>query len=162
QWAPLQPRSLLQPGGLKTCAARLARGAPFFWWSGHGKGDRDRDRGWGRRRVPLFAGRDPAVAGCAVPDGYPRHSNRVPRLGGALALRTAAACPDDIAAAVSLHGGNLFTAGEDSPHRVLPDVRAQLYFGHADQDPSMPAEAIAGFEASLMDWGGAWRSEVYP
>ena len=51
---------------------------------------------------------------------------------GQFALRTAAARPDRIAAAASFHGGRLVTDDDQSPHLVLPRVKARLYFGHAD------------------------------
>jgi carboxymethylenebutenolidase len=35
-------------------------------------------------------------------------------------------------------------------------------FGHAENDNSMPAEAIAKFEAALKEWGGTFESETYP
>ena len=53
---------------------------------------------------------------------------------GAMALRIAAAKPDAIAAAASFHGGNLVTDAATSPHLVLPQVKARLYFGHATDD----------------------------
>jgi carboxymethylenebutenolidase len=80
---------------------------------------------------------------------------------GAMALRMAAASPDDIAAAASFHGGQLVTPAEDSPHRLLPQIRARLYFGHAVQDNSMTTEQIATLEAALRDWHGAFQSETY-
>lgn len=80
---------------------------------------------------------------------------------GAMALRTAAACPETVGAAASFHGGRLFTDADDSPHLVLPRVKARLYFGHADQDRSMPAEAIEGLDRALADWGGRYESELY-
>jgi carboxymethylenebutenolidase len=80
---------------------------------------------------------------------------------GAFALRIAAARSDRIAAAASFHGGRLFADAATSPHRVLPRVKARLYFGHARDDRGMPAEAIAGFENALRDWGGAFESETY-
>lgn len=61
---------------------------------------------------------------------------------GALAMRIAAARPDRIAAAASFHGGRLFTDAPTSPHLLLPRIKAELYFGHAIQDQSMPREAI--------------------
>ncbi|HKI69956.1 MAG TPA: dienelactone hydrolase family protein, partial [Verrucomicrobiae bacterium] len=61
---------------------------------------------------------------------------------GAMALRTAAVRPDKIVAAASFHGGALYTDAPTSPHLVLPQVKARLYFGHAVEDHSMPAEAI--------------------
>lgn len=80
---------------------------------------------------------------------------------GAVALRTAAVRPDDVAAAASFHGGGLWTTSADSPHLVLPRVNARLYLGHADQDPVMPAEAISALESALEDWGGRFENETY-
>ena len=80
---------------------------------------------------------------------------------GAFALRVAAACPDRIAAAASFHGGSLVTEAPTSPHLLLPRIHAQLYFGHAVNDRSMPEEAIRDLDAALEKWGGEYRSEVY-
>lgn len=80
---------------------------------------------------------------------------------GAMALRTAAARPDKIAAAASFHGGNLFTDKPTSPHLVLPQIKARLYFGHAVQDRGMPQEAIDRLNDALKNWGGKYESEVY-
>ena len=81
---------------------------------------------------------------------------------GGFALRMAAARPDAVAAIASFHGGELCTDSPDSPHHVLPQVKARLYFGHADKDVYMPAEAITQFEAALKAWGGSYESELYP
>ncbi|HEY8459379.1 MAG TPA: dienelactone hydrolase family protein [Blastocatellia bacterium] len=83
---------------------------------------------------------------------------------GAMALRAAAARPDRIAAAASFHGGRLFTDDDASPHLVLPRVRARLYFAHAVDDNSMPAEAIEKFNRALEAWsagGNVYESEIY-
>jgi carboxymethylenebutenolidase len=81
---------------------------------------------------------------------------------GQFALRVAAARPDKIAAAASFHGGGLFKDSDQSPHLVLPRAKARLYFGHAENDQGMPAEAIAKFEDALRSWGGRYESETYP
>jgi carboxymethylenebutenolidase len=82
--------------------------------------------------------------------------------GGAMALRAAAVRSSLIAAAASFHGGGLYKADNPaSPHLVLPDVSARLYFGHAVKDRSMDAEAIKGLEQALEAWGGAYESETY-
>ena len=80
---------------------------------------------------------------------------------GAVAMRVAAACPDQIQACASFHGGNLFEDSPTSPHLLLPLIRARLLFGHATQDNSMPTEAIEFFEQELDDWGGEYESETY-
>jgi carboxymethylenebutenolidase len=80
---------------------------------------------------------------------------------GQFALRVAAARPDRIGAAASFHGGGLFTDTDQSPHLVLPSVKARLYFGHAVNDRGMPPEAITKLEEALERWGGEYESETY-
>lgn len=81
---------------------------------------------------------------------------------GSVAMRTAAARPDKVAAAASFHGGHLYTKEPSSPHLLLPRIKARLLFGHAIQDQSMPEDAIKSFEQALADWGGRYESETYP
>ena len=80
---------------------------------------------------------------------------------GKMAIYAAQSRPDKIAAAASFHGGGLVTDGPDSPHLVLPAIRARLYFGHATNDRSMPEEAIEKLEGALQSWGGRYESEIY-
>lgn len=83
---------------------------------------------------------------------------------GAMAMRFAAARPDRIAAAVSFHGGGLFTEAPTSPHLALPRINARLYFAHAVEDSLMPREAIEKFNQALEAWGAEgnkYESEVY-
>ena len=79
---------------------------------------------------------------------------------GAMALRTAAVCPDRIAAA-SFHGGHLVTDKPDSPHTRIPKVKAELYFGHAVEDASATPAQIQKLDDGLKGWGGVYRSELY-
>ncbi|GAA1509915.1 dienelactone hydrolase family protein [Nocardioides humi] len=83
-------------------------------------------------------------------------------MGGAVAVRTACARPDDIAAVGSFHAGRLATDAPDSPHLGLADARAAFVFAHADQDPSMPPEAIALLERTLSEHGLEFASATYP
>jgi carboxymethylenebutenolidase len=80
---------------------------------------------------------------------------------GSMSVRAAAAAPDTFAAALSFHGGGLYTDQPNSPHLLFPKITARLYFGHAVQDRSMPAETIAKFETALREWGGPAQSETY-
>ena len=81
---------------------------------------------------------------------------------GAMALRGPSKRPDAVAAAASFHGGRLYDPENPaSPHRLLPQIKARLYFGHASNDHSMTAEQIAGFESALAQWGGHYESETY-
>lgn len=80
---------------------------------------------------------------------------------GQMAVRTAAAVPDKVAAAASFHGGFLVTDKPDSPHKILSPIRARLYFGHAVEDPTATPEQVAILEAALRNWHGAFESEFY-
>ena len=82
-------------------------------------------------------------------------------MGARLGLRIAAAHPDRIAALAGFHGGGLATDDPDSPHQSAGALLAEVYFGHADQDPSNSAEQIATLDAALEDAGVTHRSEVY-
>ncbi len=82
-------------------------------------------------------------------------------MSGGIAVRMAADFPDRIGAAASSHGGRLATDAPDSPHRLVGRVKGELYFGHADNDGSMPAEAIQKLEAALKESGVKHRSELF-
>jgi len=82
-------------------------------------------------------------------------------MGGRVGWRIAAAQPDRVAALAGFHPGRLVTDAPDSPHRSAANLKAELYFGFADQDPSMTAEQIATLERTLQAAGARYRSEVY-
>ncbi|WP_328656040.1 dienelactone hydrolase family protein [Streptomyces sp. NBC_00334] len=82
-------------------------------------------------------------------------------MGAALALRTAGAYPDRVAAVAGFHGGNLATEGPQSPHLVAEGITAEAYFGHADHDPGMPAAQQERLEAALTAAGVTHHCEVY-
>jgi carboxymethylenebutenolidase len=82
-------------------------------------------------------------------------------MGARLALLTAGAYPDRVAAAAGFHGGHLATDAPDSPHLVAGSVKAELYFGHADKDPSLPVEQIDRLEQALTAAGVRHTCEVY-
>ncbi|MET8829720.1 dienelactone hydrolase family protein [Streptomyces sp. NPDC004610] len=82
-------------------------------------------------------------------------------VGARLALLTAGTHPDRIAAAAGFHGGRLATEDPDSPHLIAPRITAELYFGHADDDPSLPPEQIRRLESALTDAGVRHFCEVY-
>lgn len=83
-------------------------------------------------------------------------------IGGMISLRAAAGRPEKVKAAASFHGGGLYKANDPgSPHLVLSQVRARLYFGHATDDKSMDADAITELTKALQAWGGRYESEIY-
>ncbi|WP_405801092.1 dienelactone hydrolase family protein [Streptomyces sp. NBC_01506] len=82
-------------------------------------------------------------------------------MGAALALRTVIAYPDRVAAMAGFHGARLATEEPDSPHIGAERITAELYFGHSDQDRSLPPEQIDRLERALTDAGVRHRAEVY-
>jgi carboxymethylenebutenolidase len=82
-------------------------------------------------------------------------------MGAGMALRTAGEYPDRVAAAGGFHGGNLATDNPDSPHLWAKTCRAELYFGHADNDQSMQPDQQDRFATALDDAGVTYRAEVY-
>ena len=80
---------------------------------------------------------------------------------GQMAVRTAAALPEKVAAAASFHGGFLVTDKSDSPHKILSPIKARLYFGHAVEDSTATPEQVEILEAALRDWHGAFESNFY-
>ncbi|MGW4303666.1 dienelactone hydrolase family protein [Streptomyces sp. NPDC004646] len=83
-------------------------------------------------------------------------------MGARLVLRTAATHPDRVAAGAGFHGGNLATEEPDSPHLGAGDITAELYFGHADQDHSLPKSQRDRLENALTSAGVRHTAEVYP
>lgn len=55
-------------------------------------------------------------------------------MGGPLAFRTAATVPDRIGAAATFHGGGLVTDKPDSPHLLIPKMKAEVLCCVADND----------------------------
>lgn len=55
-------------------------------------------------------------------------------MGGPLIIKTAAALPNRIGAAASFHGGGLTTANPDSPHLLIPKIKAKLLIAIAQND----------------------------
>jgi carboxymethylenebutenolidase len=55
-------------------------------------------------------------------------------MGGPITLRTAAASPERVGAGASFHGGRLVTGDADSPHLLVPKLKAQYLFAIAEND----------------------------
>jgi carboxymethylenebutenolidase len=82
-------------------------------------------------------------------------------MGGGLGWRIAASHPDRVAALGGFHTGQMVTDRDDSPHRLAPAVKAEVYWGHADQDQSMTPENIATLDQAMDDAGVRHTTELY-
>jgi carboxymethylenebutenolidase len=81
--------------------------------------------------------------------------------GGRLGWTIAAAHGDRVAALGGFHTGRMVTGENDSPHRLAPQVTAEVYWGHADQDQSMTPENIATLDRAMDDAGVRHTTELY-
>lgn len=81
-------------------------------------------------------------------------------MGAVLALRTAAAHPDQVAAVAGFHPGELVTQAPDSPHRLAGSITARVHIGLAEDD--MASEAVGELNQALDTAGVAYTCEVYP
>lgn len=55
-------------------------------------------------------------------------------MGGPIVMRTAAAVPERVGAAATFHGSPLLTAMPDSPHLLIPQMKAQFLIAVAEND----------------------------
>lgn len=84
-------------------------------------------------------------------------------MSGAMAVWTAAAHPDRVAATASFHGGHLATGAPDTPARLAAGTPGcAFYFGLAETDAFMTLEMIARLRSTLEEAHVAYEAEVYP
>lgn len=74
-------------------------------------------------------------------------------MGARVALRVAAAMPDQFAAAAGIHPGALVTDKPESPHHDLDQVKGELYFAFAEIDRSATPELVDRFREEMKERG---------
>lgn len=83
-------------------------------------------------------------------------------MGGPIVMRTAAAVPERIGAGGSFHGGGLATQNSDSPHLLIPQMKASFLIAVAENDDARDPEnknvLRSAFSAANVDA----EIEVYP
>jgi dienelactone hydrolase len=77
-------------------------------------------------------------------------------------MAAAAALPERIQAIASIHGANLVTERDDSPHRMAGRIRCESYFACAETDIWAPPETVEKLQAALVAAGTPHRIEWYP
>ena len=83
-------------------------------------------------------------------------------MGGPFALRTAAARPERVGAAASFHGAGLVTGAPDSPHLLMPKMKAALLIAIAQNDDEREPEAKTALRATADAAKRLAEIEVYP
>lgn len=74
-------------------------------------------------------------------------------MSGGLVISLARAMPQRVAAVASIHGAWLVKDSDDSPHKGLDAVGAEVYLGWADNDATAPPEDVPVMEAALQAAG---------
>src|SRR5882672_4663313 len=83
-------------------------------------------------------------------------------MGGPIVMRTAAAVPNRVGAGGSFHGGGLVTKNPDSPHLLIPQMKASFLIAVAENDdgrePDTKNVLDQAFKAAKLNA----EIEVYP
>jgi len=82
-------------------------------------------------------------------------------MGGPIVMRTAATVPDRVGAAASFHGGGLVTSDEDSPHLLIPQMKASFLIAIAENDDEREPDAKNVLRTAFDEAGLAAEIEVY-
>jgi carboxymethylenebutenolidase len=83
-------------------------------------------------------------------------------MGGPIVMRTAATVPDRVGAGASFHGGGLVTKEPDSPHLLVPTMKAHFLFAVADNDDKREPEAKNVLRETYAKAKLPAEIEVYP
>jgi carboxymethylenebutenolidase len=82
-------------------------------------------------------------------------------MGGPLVMRTAATNPDRIGAAATFHGGGLVTDKPDSPHLLIPKMKAHFLIAIAANDDAKQPEAKGTLKAAFAQASLPANVEVF-
>lgn len=74
-------------------------------------------------------------------------------MSGRLALAVAQNFPERVKAAASIHGAWLVSDADDSVHRHVDRIAAELYLAWADDDPTAPRSDLEAMEKALTEAG---------
>jgi len=83
-------------------------------------------------------------------------------MGGPIVMRTAASVPDRIGAGCSFHGGGLVTKEPESPHLLIPKMKASFLIAIAENDDQRDPESKQVLKESFESAKLSSEIEVYP
>jgi len=83
-------------------------------------------------------------------------------MGGPIVMRTAATVPDRIGAGCSFHGGGLVTKDPESPHLLIPKMKAGFLIAVAENDDQRDPESKQVLKESFASAKLSAEIEVYP
>jgi carboxymethylenebutenolidase len=83
-------------------------------------------------------------------------------MGGPIVMRTAAAVPERVGAGATFHGGGLVTDRPDSPHRLIPQMKAAFLIAIAENDDKRDPDAKTVLKDTFASADLSAQIEVYP
>ena len=83
-------------------------------------------------------------------------------MGGPMVMRTAASVPERVGGAATFHGGGLATAAADSPHLLVPQMKAQSLHCVAQNDDQRDMNAKVLLKQAFDKANLMTEIEVYP
>ena len=78
-------------------------------------------------------------------------------MSGPLVMALAQTWPDKVAAIASLHGAWVVTDEDDSPHKQIDQIKAEVYFGWADEDPTATVDDMKVMDQAMSEAGINYR-----
>lgn len=82
-------------------------------------------------------------------------------MGGPIVMRAAAELPERVGAAASFHGGGLATHNADSPHLLIPAMKADFLIAVAENDHQREPQVVETLRTAFGEAGLAAEIEVY-
>lgn len=82
-------------------------------------------------------------------------------MGGPMVLRTAATLPERVGGGATFHGSRMVTDGEDSPHRLIAELRGRYLLAIAENDDAGQPEAKTVLRDAFDAAGVPAEIEVY-
>lgn len=83
-------------------------------------------------------------------------------MGGPIVMRTAAAVPNRVGAACTFHGGGLVSDNPQSPHLLIPQMKAQFLVAIAENDDQRDPQAKSVLKDAFAEANLSAEIEVYP
>ena len=81
-------------------------------------------------------------------------------MSGPLVMALAQTMPEKVAAIASIHGAWVVTDKDDSPHTQIDQIKAEVYFAWADNDPTATEEERGIMHRSMSDAAINYRIEL--
>jgi carboxymethylenebutenolidase len=83
-------------------------------------------------------------------------------MSGPFVVWVSAHWPERFKALAALHGVRMMTEEENSPHRLIPKLNGEQYYGFAEKDHWAPLEMVARFKEECERQGANALVEVHP